>query len=151
MISPARVAVLDSAFAYRAAPFPEVSIAINGRALQRVANLAAMAGVVGQRRADTRLVMLFWHLADRFGTMGPDGVEIALPLTHSLLGEMVAVRRPSVTSALARLREERVLVRRERGWLLSLQSAERRVPSAPAPSTFSTAASLADPVMPVSP
>ncbi len=32
-ISPARVAVLDRAFAYRAAPFPEVSIAINGRTL----------------------------------------------------------------------------------------------------------------------
>lgn len=62
--------------------------------------------------------MLFWHLADRFGQVHGDRVEIPVPLTHSILGELVAARRPSVTTALSHLQEQGTLLRDGRGWRL---------------------------------
>ena len=41
-----------------------------------------------------------------------------LPLTHSLLGELVAARRPSVTTALTSLAVEGKVERDGRSWLL---------------------------------
>lgn len=119
VIQPARLAVLDADFARRAAPFPEVGLTLVRRALMRSRYLAILIAIVSQRRIETRLTMLFWHLADRFGQRRGEWVEIPLPLTHSLLGELVAARRPSVTTALSRLAEEGVLHREGRGWSLS--------------------------------
>ena len=58
-----------------------------------------------------RLLLLLWHLADRWGRVTPDGVRIPLRLTHTLLADLVASRRPSVTTALALLEHEGHLVR----------------------------------------
>ena len=44
--------------------------------------------------------MLMWHLADRWGRVTPDGIRIPLRLTHQLLADLVASRRPSVTAGL---------------------------------------------------
>jgi CRP/FNR family cyclic AMP-dependent transcriptional regulator len=49
---------------------------------------------------------------------GGDGVSVELPLTHALLGELVAARRPSVTTALSTLAEQGKVERRGRAWLL---------------------------------
>lgn len=120
VVTPARLALLDLGFARRAAFFPEVAIALNRRSLRRNARLATLLAALCQPRVESRLTMLFWHLADRFGKTCPDGrIRIPLPLTHGLLAEMVAARRPSVTTALARLREESVAERDGDGWLLS--------------------------------
>jgi CRP/FNR family cyclic AMP-dependent transcriptional regulator len=43
---------------------------------------------------------------------------VPVPLTHSLLSELVAARRPSVTTALSGLQERGVLRREGSGWLL---------------------------------
>jgi len=73
---------------------------------------------LSQPRVEDRLTTLFGHLADRFGRTRPDCVYLPLPLTHSLLAELVAARRPSVTKALVALREEGVLLRDGEGWRL---------------------------------
>jgi CRP-like cAMP-binding protein len=119
VIEPVRLAVLDADFARRAAPFPELGVALVRRALMRSRYLAILIAIVSQRRIETRLTMLFWHLADRFGQMRGGWVEIPVPLTHSLLGELVAARRPSVSTALSRLGERGVLHRAGNGWRLS--------------------------------
>ncbi|HEX3735567.1 MAG TPA: Crp/Fnr family transcriptional regulator [Solirubrobacterales bacterium] len=119
VIEPARLAVLDADFARRAAPFPEIALTLARRALMRSRYLAILIAIVSQRRVETRLTMLFWHLADRFGQRHGEWVEIPVPLTHSLLGELVAARRPTVTTALTRLDERGVLRREGRGWRLS--------------------------------
>lgn len=62
--------------------------------------------------------MLFWHLADRFGQMRGEWVEIPVPLTHGTLSELVGARRPSVTTALSQLQENRILLRTDGGWRL---------------------------------
>lgn len=118
VVDPARLAVLDSAFARRAAPYPEIAIGLMRKGLLRARYMAVLAAIVGQRRIETRLNMLFWHLADRFGHVRGDWVDVPLALTHSQLADLVAARRPSVTTALGRLDERGVLHRGECGWLL---------------------------------
>lgn len=119
VIQPAQLAVLDSDFARRASPYPEIAAALLQRALIRSRYLAILIAIISQRRIETRLTMLFWHLADRFGRLRGEWVEIPMPLTHATLAEMVAARRPSVSSALSKL-QARGVVRRERGgWCLS--------------------------------
>lgn len=119
VLQPARLAVLDSAFARRASPYPEISAELLKRALVRSRYLTILVAIISQRRIDTRLTMLFWHLADRFGRLRGEWVEIPVPLTHSTLAELVAARRPSVTTALSALNERGVLQRVDGGWLLS--------------------------------
>ncbi len=118
-IEPARVAVLDAEFTRRAAPFPEIAVTLVRRGLLRSRYLAILIAIINQRRIETRLNMLFWHLADRFGQVRGEWVHVPVPLTHSLLGELVAARRPSVTTALSRLQERGVVVRDRQGWRLS--------------------------------
>jgi len=118
VLQPARVAVLDTAFVRRAAPFPAIAEALTRRALQRSRYLAVLIAIVGQRRIETRLTMLFWHLADRFGRMRGEWIEVPVPLTHGLIAELVAARRPSVSSALSRLDEQGILTRSGNCWQL---------------------------------
>ena len=65
-------------------------------------------------RVDLRLLMLMWHLADRWGRVTPQGIRIPLRLTHELLADLVASRRPSVTSALQSSRARGAFPRRRR-------------------------------------
>lgn len=118
VLQPASVAILDRGFARRAAPYPEVATELMRRGLIRSRYLAILVAIISQRRIDTRLTMLFWHLADRFGRVRGDSVEIPVPLTHATLAELVAARRPSVTTALSRLHERGVLRRERQTWLL---------------------------------
>jgi CRP-like cAMP-binding protein len=118
VLQPARLAVLDNSFARRASPYPEISAELLRRGLLRSRYLAILVAIISQRRIDTRLTMLFWHLADRFGKLRGNWVEIPVPLTHATLAELVAARRPSVTTALSRLYEDGVLQRNGNGWLL---------------------------------
>lgn len=112
------MAVLDGGFARRAARFPELSVALSRRSQLRVERLATQIAAISQPRVESRLLGIFWQIADRFGTMGSDGVEIPLALTHGLLAEMIAARRPSVTAALTRLREAGLVDRRGSTWRL---------------------------------
>lgn len=118
VLQPVRLAVLDSGFARRASPYPEVSAELLKRALLRSRYLTILVAIISQRRIDTRLTMLFWHLADRFGRLRGEWVEIPVPLTHSTLAELVAARRPSVSTALSALSERGVLQRTRGGWNL---------------------------------
>lgn len=118
ILQPASVAVLDSGFTRRAAPYPEVASELMRRGLIRARYLAILIAIISQRRIDTRLTMLFWHLADRFGKLRGESVEIAVPLTHATLAELVAARRPSVTTALSHLHQRGILRREGQTWHL---------------------------------
>lgn len=115
---PARAAVLDANFSGRASPYPEIAVALVRRGVLRSRHLAILVAILRQRKVETRLHLLFWHLADRFGQVRGDGVHLDLPLTHSLLSELVAARRPSVTTALSNLDERGILRREGEEWLL---------------------------------
>jgi CRP-like cAMP-binding protein len=115
----ARIAVLDSRFAGVLASFPEVSTQIGERMLLRTRRLTVQMAITAQPRVATRLVGLLWQLAERWGRVRADGVFLELPLTHSLLADLAATCRPTVTLALRDLQREGVMQKAGNGWLLS--------------------------------
>jgi CRP/FNR family cyclic AMP-dependent transcriptional regulator len=105
------VAVLDIKAAARVAPYPEIVGALVGRAMQRTRHIAVNMAIAHYPRVDRRLLLLLWHLADRWGRVTADGVRIPLRLTHTLLSDLVASRRPAVTTGLAQLERKGLLSR----------------------------------------
>jgi CRP/FNR family transcriptional regulator, cyclic AMP receptor protein len=137
VLEPARVAVLDEDFTRRAAAYPEIAPAMVERVMRRARNLVVNMAIVHQARVDVRLHMLFWHLAGRWGRVRPEGTVLRMRLTHAVLADLVAARRPTVTSAIAELAraglvrssgDEWVLLREPPGELTRLgDSAARQV------------------------
>lgn len=103
VLTPARLALLDGEFADRVRPFPQITRALVRRACRRPVELDVLRAITSQPRLEVRLVLLLWHLATRWGRVEPAGVRLSLPLTHRLLGQLVAAERPSVSHALKRL------------------------------------------------
>jgi CRP/FNR family transcriptional regulator, cyclic AMP receptor protein len=119
IVLPTRVAALDCAFEQRIAKYPELARCLVARAIQRSKNLAVNMAIVHQARVDVRLHMLLWHLAARWGRVRSDGTVLKLRLTHAVLADLVAARRPTVTTALSEL-ARRGLVRTDgETWVLS--------------------------------
>ncbi len=118
-IEPTRVAILDRRAAYRLARYPELTARLVARALERSRTLAVNMAIVHQPRVDTRLLMLFWHLVARWGKVSPDGYRLSLRLTHTVLADLVAARRPTVSAALSDLAEQHLVMVRENTWLIS--------------------------------
>jgi CRP-like cAMP-binding protein len=116
---PSRLAVLDERFTRLLGRYPTLGNRLLARALRRSRHLAVNMAIVHQARVDTRLHMLLWHLAGRFGRVRGDGVIVPLRLTHAVLAELVAARRPTVTSALAGLAREGRVQLLDNAWLLS--------------------------------
>jgi len=100
---PTRLALLDTGFGERVRPWPQVTVALLRRMGRRVSDVDAMRAITSHPRLELRLVLLFWHLAARWGRVEPTGIHLTLPLTHRLLGQLVAAERPSISHALARL------------------------------------------------
>jgi len=113
-----RLAVLDGTVAAAMAAYPQLTGRLVARALERSRNLAINMAIIHQARVNSRLLMLLWHLADRWGRVRSDGVVLPLHLTHSVLADLVAARRPTVTSALSELARRQLVTPRDRGWLL---------------------------------
>lgn len=119
-VTPARLAVLDARFLAVAGRWPPVLTALMGRALRRSGRLALQLAIADLRRIEDRLLLLFWHLADRWGSVRSDGVLVPVPVTHEVLGRLVAAQRPTVTAGLQRLARSGHLRRRDdKTWLLN--------------------------------
>jgi CRP/FNR family transcriptional regulator, cyclic AMP receptor protein len=118
VLEPARMAVLDVDAARCLAGYPELTGRLVGRALERARNLAINMAIVHQARVNARLHMLLWHLADRWGRVRSEGVILPLNLTHAVLADLVAARRPTVTTALTELAKQGLVQSSGGGWLL---------------------------------
>ncbi|HZE05087.1 MAG TPA: Crp/Fnr family transcriptional regulator [Solirubrobacteraceae bacterium] len=118
VIERARLAVLDGEVAARLAKYPSLTGAIAARALNRSRRLALMMAIIHHPRIETRLHMLLWHLADRWGRVRPEGVALSLRLSHSVLADLVAAQRPSVSASLKRLSDRGLVAPLDGGWLL---------------------------------
>jgi CRP/FNR family transcriptional regulator, cyclic AMP receptor protein len=103
IIEPTRLAVLEDDFLQYIARYPELAGGLLARALERSRQLAMNMAIVHHARVEVRLHMLFWHLAARWGRVRSDATVLPLHLTHTLLADLVAARRPTVTSALSEL------------------------------------------------
>lgn len=113
-----KLAILDVDFSRRTYQYPEVVGQLVGRALRRSRHLAVMMAIVHQPRVETRVRMLLWHLADRWGIVRRDGVVLPVRLTHTILADMVAAQRPTVSAALGELERRGEIIRALDGWQL---------------------------------
>ena len=115
----ARIAILDHRFVARTARWPELTTALLGRAVKRSRSLAVQLAICNVQRVEARLLLLMWHLAERWGRVSPDGIVLPLQLTHRMLASLVGARRPTVTTALKELALQNRVSRREDGmWVL---------------------------------
>jgi hypothetical protein len=118
VLQPVKLAWLDERCASVLARYPELVSKLLERATRRSSHLVTNLAIVHQPRVDHRLRLLMWHLAGRWGRVRTDGVYLPLKLTHALLADLVAARRPTVTSALSDLARRGILRQVEDGWLL---------------------------------
>jgi CRP-like cAMP-binding protein len=118
VLSPTRFGLLDAEFGERIKPWPQLGQALLRRAFRRIADLDTIRAINGHPRLEVRLDLLMWHLAARWGRVELGGIRLTLPLTHKLLGELVAAERPSITHALARLSEAGLVIGEHGDWHL---------------------------------
>lgn len=119
VVDPVSVAVLDRRFAKNMARYPEVMGTLLDRVMLRSRWLSFHLAVCHLKRIETRLLVVFWHFADRWGRVRRDGVLVPIRVTHQLLAGVVGAQRPSVTTALGELRRAGLIERLPDGtWLL---------------------------------
>jgi CRP/FNR family transcriptional regulator, cyclic AMP receptor protein len=125
VLAEARLAVLNRAFGVAVLRYPEINSMLLDRLNRRAERLATMKAITQLNTVDRRLLALFWYLAEDWGRMTIDGVLVPLAISHRLLGELVGARRPTVSTAAAKLATDGKLVRRCDGtWLLPADRAD---------------------------
>jgi len=82
------LALLDERFAAAAARWPSIAARVVERTMRRTQILTTHLAVVCLPGLELRLYALFWHLADRFGRVEPDGVIVPIRLTHETLARL---------------------------------------------------------------
>ena len=80
VISPARMALLDQRITMVAARWPALMHRMVARAVERSHALALNVAIHSLQHVELRLLVLMWHLADRFGRVPPEGTVIPLDL-----------------------------------------------------------------------
>jgi CRP/FNR family cyclic AMP-dependent transcriptional regulator len=129
VLAPCEVAVLGTPFLRRGARWPEVLARLTGRTVARAKSLGLHDALTNLKHVETRLLVQFWHLAERWGRVGPECIAIPVPLTHEMLAKLVGATRPSVTTGLGRLAARNLLVRDSGGaWRLAHDSREALAP-----------------------
>jgi CRP-like cAMP-binding protein len=114
------VAVMDGATALTLRGYPDVMAVVLDRLNARAERLAVTQAISQITGVETRVEALLWHLSQRWGRVGKQGVIVDLVLSHRLIGSLVGARRPTVSTALARLVDEGRVIRRDDGtWLLT--------------------------------
>jgi CRP/FNR family transcriptional regulator, cyclic AMP receptor protein len=113
-----RLAVLDVPAVERIAEFPELLRILLERSVERSRRLAVNMAIVHRPKVDIRLQLLFWHLADRWGRACNGQTILPLRLSHSVLADLIAAQRPTVTTALSDLASRGIVRPAPDGWLL---------------------------------
>ena len=131
VLEPTRLALLDANFGRRASRWPTLMPELMQRSIRRSRSMSILLALTQARRADVRLRTLFWHLADRWGRVTPEGVILPLRLTHSLIAQLTGPAAPERLDQPRRARARR----RDRAALEGLLADRARVgvPSAGGP------------------
>jgi CRP/FNR family transcriptional regulator, cyclic AMP receptor protein len=103
VFEPATLAVLGPEVEAAVARWPRLGLALADRALQQASRRATQQAICQLPGVDARVLVLFWHLAERWGHVVPGGILLHLTLRHETVGHLVGAKRPSVTLALHRL------------------------------------------------
>lgn len=119
-LSELRIAELDRTFVRACVRWPRLWINLLDASVERTRAFSYFLTARQVTRLELRILLTLWHLADRWGRRGPEGVILDLPkLTHEMLARLVSAQRPSVTTGVKHLRELGVLEVRSHGrWIL---------------------------------
>ena len=117
--------VLSQVFIRAAARWPVLLSNLNRRLESQRQRLTAQGLALHLSRAEDRLLLILWQLADGCGRVTPEGIVLPLSLSHDTLARLSAARRPTITLALHGL-EAADLVRRQNGHLLLTEAARER-------------------------
>jgi CRP/FNR family transcriptional regulator, cyclic AMP receptor protein len=117
VLEEARVAVLDRRFTGLVARWPEITVALFGRAVSRSRSLSLSLAITQLVGVDLRILAMLWHVAERWGVREADGIALPVRFTHELLGSLISAQRPTVTRALGHLLDDGRVSRRDDGLL----------------------------------
>jgi biotin operon repressor len=114
-----RLALLDDAFCECVKPWPEITRALVERA-RRPGDRAALGRAIARSSTvEVRLLMSLWHWASSWSSVTADGVRLDVPVSHERLARLIGASRPTVTTAIGRLRKAGYVRQRRNGqWLL---------------------------------
>lgn len=118
VLQPAELAALDLQFVREASRWPELLVALTERTAWHARSLELRLAISQMRQLDSRLQVMLWHLADRFGRVDRHGILVPLPLSREVLAELVGARRESVSRVLKQLAADGRVVSDRRGWRL---------------------------------
>jgi hypothetical protein len=117
-LEPCCLAVLDERVSAVIGRWPDLVAALVGRALARSRGHAVGLAVGQIPSMRLRLLVVLWHIADRFGERRDEGTLIPMRLTHELLANLTSAQRPSVSHALTALRGRGLIGRTPDGRLI---------------------------------
>src|SRR3954453_18737821 len=117
VLEEARVAVLDRRFTGLVARWPEITVALFGRAVSRSRSLSLSLAITQLVGVDLRILAMLWHIAERWGAREADGVALPVRLTPEPPGSLLSAQRPTVTRALGPLLDDGRVSRRDDGLL----------------------------------
>ncbi|MFZ0386256.1 MAG: hypothetical protein WAL22_11355 [Solirubrobacteraceae bacterium] len=115
---PMRYAALDDRVLALVQRYPRLIEGLQMRADDQQQRLLVQLLICQLPRVEDRVLALMWLLAETWGNATPDGVVLAIRLTHSAIGLLVGARRSTVTLALKELQLRSALVRRKDDWLI---------------------------------
>ena len=110
-LTPTTLATIDRRFVLASGPFPEILLALAWRAVIRAQTLGVVLAIAQLHGIKQRLLVLLWHLGDRYGRVGEEGVALPLPLTHLMLSRIVGASRPTVSTAIKELEDDARIAR----------------------------------------
>ena len=110
---PASLAAIEDRVRQAARRWPGIADFLHDCLARQTHHASMHLAMLHLPRAEDRLIALFSDLAERFGHIAADGILIDLPLTHEIIGGLVASRRPTVSLALQQLASEGVIARLE--------------------------------------
>lgn len=126
-LSAARIVVLGTAFGRAVARWPVLLTNLHRR-VEAVRRRHAIHGLAAHLpRAEDRLLLTLWLLADTCGWVTPDGIVIPLSLPHQALARLTAAQRPTITLALQNLSAAGFIQRHSHRGLTLTPTASQRV------------------------
>lgn len=115
VLQPTGVAILEIRLLPALGHWPTIATALFERAVRRTRWLVVQAAVSHLVGVEKRVLMILWHIAEKWGRVEAEGVVITVPLTHHLLAEMAGAGRAYVTNAIGTLNDGGELSRRSDG------------------------------------
>jgi CRP/FNR family cyclic AMP-dependent transcriptional regulator len=84
VLAPVLLAILDDSFARSLSAWPPVMGALLERAMRRTLQMSIHQALLQLSPIETRLLVLFWYLAERWGHVTPDGITLRLRISHEV-------------------------------------------------------------------